>query len=95
MPAGDSDGILTKEDIYYLSATGQLGTEPKRPDDPIEYQYDRPGSDYWAFKNRNKKKKKLPVSDDGNTYLQEVIVAPYTDWEKKLSIHNPGTIDPM
>jgi len=95
MPAPDGEGFLTREDIYFLSMCGQLQVEPRRPQEPGEYEYDRPGNDIWAFRNRKWKRKKLYGSDDGRFYFGEMLHATHTDWEQRLSLHDPGVVDPI
>jgi RHS repeat-associated protein len=98
MPAPDSPGALSKEDIHHLSAIGVIKQEPKRfHGSPGDHGYDKPGSGIWAWKNRNKHKRARRFgSDDGRIYLPfSDLVRGWTNWEGKLKLHDPGVVDPL
>jgi single-stranded DNA-specific DHH superfamily exonuclease len=95
MPAPDSQGCLSKEEIYQLGVIGVIATEPKQATDPEEYFYDRPGSDIWAWRNRRIGKAKKPLGDDGQFYFEDLPVRSWVNWSAKLSLHDPGVVDPI
>jgi hypothetical protein len=75
---------------------GVIQVDPQNPDEIFEYGHDKPGTDIWAFRNRKfRKRKRILVSDDGRFYFREMLFAPWPNWEGKLSIHDPGVVDPL
>jgi hypothetical protein len=70
---------------------------PKWPSDSEEFPYDGPGSDIWAWRNRYKsKQKKKPMIDGSGAYIPyDLLEGAGVNWEAKLSIHDPGVVDPL
>jgi hypothetical protein len=96
MPAEENAMPLSKEDIYFASATGRIKIEPNEKEEIKEYSFDKlPLSAQLKWRQQKEKRYldgRRPILSWWKTQ------APVVDWEGKMGLlpkNRSGVIDPV